>query len=68
MIKDKVIRPLLIATEKVVEYYFPEEADKMEAGQSMAAMCKSKLRSFAGGKTRTTKTTTMGEETLSEET
>jgi hypothetical protein len=30
MIKDKVIKPLLIATEKVVEYYFPEE--KNESG------------------------------------
>jgi hypothetical protein len=29
MIKDRVIRPLVIATEKVVEYYFPEE--KQEA-------------------------------------
>jgi len=25
IIKDRVIKPLLIATEKVVEYYFPEE-------------------------------------------
>jgi hypothetical protein len=25
LIKDRVIKPLLIATEKVVEYYFPEE-------------------------------------------
>jgi hypothetical protein len=25
MIKGMVIRPLVIATEKVVEYYFPEE-------------------------------------------
>ena len=25
MLKDKVIKPLLLATEKVVEYYFPEE-------------------------------------------
>jgi len=25
MIKNKVIKPLLIATEKVVEYYFPED-------------------------------------------
>jgi hypothetical protein len=25
MIKNMVIRPLVIATEKVVEYYFPEE-------------------------------------------
>lgn len=32
MIKDKVIKPLLIATEKVVEYYFPE--DKHEEGQN----------------------------------
>lgn len=32
MIKDRVIRPLVIATEKVVEYYFPEE--KQEALQS----------------------------------
>lgn len=35
MIKDKVIRPLVIATEKVVEYYFPEE--KQEALQSQGA-------------------------------
>ncbi len=25
MIKNMVIRPLVIATEKVVEYYFPED-------------------------------------------
>lgn len=25
IIKDRVIKPLLIATEKVVEYYFQEE-------------------------------------------
>lgn len=25
LIKDRVIKPLLVATEKVVEYYFPEE-------------------------------------------
>jgi hypothetical protein len=25
MLKDKVIKPLLVATERVVEYYFPEE-------------------------------------------
>jgi hypothetical protein len=25
MLKDRVIKPLLVATEKVVEYYFPEE-------------------------------------------
>jgi hypothetical protein len=28
MIKKMVIRPLVIATEKVVEYYFPEEIQK----------------------------------------
>lgn len=35
MIKDKVIRPLLIATEKVVEYYFPSE-EKQEPGSKVA--------------------------------
>lgn len=25
MLKDRVIKPLLVATEKVVEYYFPED-------------------------------------------
>lgn len=34
MIKDKLIRPLLIATEKVVEYYFPE--DPQEHGRNIA--------------------------------
>ncbi len=29
MIKDKLIKPLLIATEKVVEYYFPEEVQEL---------------------------------------
>lgn len=28
MIKDRVIKPLLVATEKVVEYYFPDENKK----------------------------------------
>lgn len=28
MIKDIVIKPLLVATEKVVEYYFPDESKK----------------------------------------
>ena len=28
MIKDRVIKPLLVATEKVVEYYFPDESKK----------------------------------------
>jgi hypothetical protein len=30
MLKDRVIKPLLVATEKVVEYYFPE--DPLPAG------------------------------------
>jgi len=30
MIKDKVIKPLLLATEKVVEYYFPEDISSQE--------------------------------------
>jgi hypothetical protein len=30
MIKDMVIRPLVIATEKVVEYYFPEDNTNQE--------------------------------------
>jgi hypothetical protein len=28
IIKDKVIKPLLVATEKVVEYYFPEKEEE----------------------------------------
>jgi hypothetical protein len=32
MLKDKVIKPLLVATERVVEYYFPEE--KKDDGKS----------------------------------
>lgn len=28
MLKDKVIKPLLVATEKVVDYYFPEQEDQ----------------------------------------
>jgi hypothetical protein len=31
MLKDRVIKPLLVATEKVVEYYFPEEKKEGEA-------------------------------------
>ncbi len=31
MLKDKVIKPLLVATEKVVEYYFPEEKKSGQA-------------------------------------
>jgi len=34
MLKDRVIKPLLVATEKVVEYYFPEDttdSDTQEA-------------------------------------
>jgi hypothetical protein len=30
MLKDRVIKPLLVATEKVVEYYFPEEKKEGE--------------------------------------
>ena len=36
IIKDRVIKPLLIATEKVVEYYFPEEKQEL-LSQSHAA-------------------------------
>jgi hypothetical protein len=28
MIKDKLIKPLIVATEKVVEYYFPEDSNE----------------------------------------
>ena len=34
MIKDMVIRPLVIATEKVVEYYFPEDKPELFASLS----------------------------------
>ena len=30
MIKNQLIKPLLFATEKVVEYYFPEDGRKEE--------------------------------------
>lgn len=30
MIKNKLIKPLLIATEKVVEYYFPEDTSSKQ--------------------------------------
>jgi len=33
MIKDRVIKPLIVATEKVVEYYFNEETQKNEPVQ-----------------------------------
>jgi hypothetical protein len=37
MIKDMVIRPLVIATEKVVEYYFPEDKPEMNGlGKNMS--------------------------------
>lgn len=42
MIKDKVIKPLVIATEKVVEYYFPQE--KQESLQSASLSKISKLQ------------------------
>jgi len=36
MLKDKVIKPLLVATERVVEYYFPEEKKNDEAVKATA--------------------------------
>ena len=35
IIKDRVIKPLLIATEKVVEYYFQEEKKEEVKSQGM---------------------------------
>ena len=35
MLKDKVIKPLLVATEKVVEYYFPEEKKLGEVSDAL---------------------------------
>jgi hypothetical protein len=35
MLKDKVIKPLLVATEKVVEYYFPEEKKEGDTAQDI---------------------------------
>jgi hypothetical protein len=52
MIKDKVIRPLVIATEKVVEYYFPEE--KQEALQSQPGSKGKFLKRHSGGSTSKT--------------
>lgn len=42
IIKDRVIKPLLIATEKVVEYYFPEETKKEPSSKSQQDLQKSK--------------------------
>lgn len=54
MIKDKVIKPLLIATEKVVEYYFPSE-EKQDLGEGHHGAHNAILnRSSAGGTTKTT--------------
>ena len=32
MLKDRVIKPLMVATEKVVEYYTTEEQNKIQEG------------------------------------
>jgi hypothetical protein len=61
MIKDKVIKPLLIATEKVVEYYFPEE--KTEPGvKGISSQHPPLNRSSAGGTTKTTHEDTLSDE------
>jgi len=42
MIKDMVIRPLVIATEKVVEYYFPEDKQEFFASLGVQPVLGSK--------------------------
>ncbi|CDW86377.1 UNKNOWN [Stylonychia lemnae] len=67
IIKDRVIKPLLIATEKVVEYYFPEEkkeSSRKDSNQSSGnqTTLKNQQRSSAGGTTKTTFDDSMSEE------
>lgn len=38
MLKDRVIKPLLVATEKVVEYYFPEDTAESAAFDTQEAV------------------------------
>ena len=35
IIKDRVIKPLLVATEKVVEYYFPEKEEEQISSEDI---------------------------------
>lgn len=42
IIKDRVIKPLLIATEKVVEYYFQEEKKDVIKTQTVIAQAATK--------------------------
>lgn len=51
MLKDKVIKPLLVATEKVVEYYFPEEELLPEQLEKQAADGDRRTASAYGGAT-----------------
>lgn len=72
IIKDRVIRPLLIATEKVVEYYFPEEKKQAstksseEIKTSQSAKDRINKRSSVGVATKTTIDESLSEESNSE--
>jgi hypothetical protein len=54
IIKEKVIRPLLVATEKVVEYYFPEEAKEASDISQVSGFEKLSINRSQGGVTKTT--------------
>lgn len=57
MIKDKFIKPLLFATEKVVEQYFLEEEKQPEKGGSSIEGNQEKIKCSQGGMTKTTEDT-----------
>lgn len=72
IIKDRVIKPLLVATEKVVEYYFQEEKKEIAkapiASNQVASKADRKAqRSSAGGRTWTTLDETLSDESVSNE-
>jgi hypothetical protein len=54
IIKEKVIRPLLMATEKVVEYYFPEEVKEASQRSQVSGFDKQSFNRSMGGVTKTT--------------
>lgn len=58
IIKDKLIKPLLFATEKVVEYYFPEEQKKEEKKEEQQNQGVEKEKSHSNYLGATSKTTT----------
>ena len=54
IIKDKVIKPLLVATEKVVEYYFPENEEESISKEEEKDKSKNPNRNSMTGTSKTT--------------